>query len=107
MSFLGILASLGKTVPMGRLHKTISVVPENHWTYPQSLDIQMVETLQKCVSSCPLHTEEHNALLLTNIYLISISRFDILTQQQIISKILRASGRKNLGTPETFIQMNL
>ena len=39
MSFLCILASLEKTVPMGRLHmKPFHWYLKTHWKYPQSLD---------------------------------------------------------------------
>ena len=39
MSFIGILASLEKTVPMGRLHmRPFQWYLKTHWRYPQSLD---------------------------------------------------------------------
>ena len=39
MSFIGILASLEKTVPMGRLHtRPFQWYLKTHWKYPQSLD---------------------------------------------------------------------
>ena len=61
MSFIGILASLEKTVPMGRLHmRPFQWYLKTHWKYPQSLDkiipcseilkktSDMVEKPQKC-----------------------------------------------------------
>ena len=42
MSFIGILASLEKTVPMGRLHmRPFQWHLKTHWQHPQSLDIQI------------------------------------------------------------------
>ena len=39
MSFIGILAALEKTVPMGRLHmRPFQWYLKTHWRYPQSLD---------------------------------------------------------------------
>ena len=39
MSFISILASLEKTVPMSRLHmRPFQWYLKNHWKYPQSLD---------------------------------------------------------------------
>ena len=60
MSFIGILASLEKTVPMGRLRmRPFWWYLKTHWKYPQSLDIQipcseilkiyLMEKLKKCV----------------------------------------------------------
>ena len=50
MSFIGILASLEKTVPMGRLHmRPFQWYLKIHWKYPQSLDkkIPCSEILKK------------------------------------------------------------
>ena len=79
MSFIGILASLEKTVPMGRLHmRPFQWYLKTHWKYPQSLDkkIPCSEILKKhlvwwknpknVLTGCPLHVEEHNLLLFTD-----------------------------------------
>ena len=50
MSFIGVLASLEKTVPMGRLHmRPFQWYLKTHWKYPQSLDkvIPCSEILKK------------------------------------------------------------
>ena len=76
MSFIGILASLEKTVPMSRLHmrhfqwylKTHCI--PNHWTkrhHVQTSDL--VEKSRKCVDRSPPpppNAEEHNLLLFTD-----------------------------------------
>ena len=79
MSFIGILASLEKTVPMGRLHtRPFQWYLITHWKYPQSLDkkIPCSEILKRqliwwknqnnVLIGCSLRTEEHNLLLFTD-----------------------------------------
>ena len=42
MSMIGVLASLEKTIPMGRLHMRPSqYYLKTHWQYPQSLDLKI------------------------------------------------------------------
>ena len=42
MSFIGVLASLKKTVPMGMLHmRPFQWYLKDHWKYPQSLDMKI------------------------------------------------------------------
>ena len=79
MSFIGVLASLEKTVPMGRLHmRPFQWYLKTHWKYPQSIDIRIScsEILKSYLSwwgnpnnvliGSPLHAEEHNLLLFTD-----------------------------------------
>ena len=79
MSFIGVLASLEKTVPMGRLHmRPFQWYLKAHWKYPQSLDMKIPcsEILKSHLSwwrdpnnvliGSPLRAEEHNILLLTD-----------------------------------------
>ena len=79
MSFIGILAALEKTVPMGRLHmRPFQWYLKTHWKYPQSLDkiIPCSQILKKhliwwkdpknVLTGSPLHAEEHNLLLFTD-----------------------------------------
>ena len=76
MPFIGILASLEKTVPMGRLHmRPFQWYLKTHWKYPQSLDkkIPYSKILKRhliwwknpknVLIGCPLHVEEHNLQL--------------------------------------------
>ena len=79
MSFIGVLASLKKTVPMGRLHmRPFQWFLKTHWRYPQSLDMKIPcsEILKSHLNwwrdpnnvliGTPLHAEEHNLLLFTD-----------------------------------------
>ena len=79
MSFIGILAALEKTVPMGRLHmRPFQWYLKTHWRYPQSLDkiIPCSQILKKhliwwkdpknVLTGSPLYAEEHNLLLFTD-----------------------------------------
>ena len=79
MSLIGVLASLEKTVPMGRLHmRPFQWYLKTHWQYPQSLDLKIpVSNLLKSFlqwwknpknleKGCPLHPQEHNTLIFTD-----------------------------------------
>ena len=76
MSLIGIMASIEKTVPMGRLHmRPLQWYLRTHYRYPQSLDITIQVNQQlrsylvwwkdpKNLSiGSPLHPQEHNVLL--------------------------------------------
>ena len=79
MSLIGVLASLEKTIPMGRLHmRPFQWFLKTHWQYPQSLDLKIpVSNLLKShlqwwkdpknlKKGCPLHPQEHNTLIFTD-----------------------------------------
>ena len=79
MSLIGVLASLEKTIPMGRLHmRPFQWYLKTHWQYPQSLDLKIpVSNLLKShlqwwkdkknlKIGCPLHPQEHNTLIFTD-----------------------------------------
>ena len=79
MSLLGVLASLEKTIPMGRLHmRPFQWHLKTHWQYPQSLDLKIpVSNLLKShlqwwkdtknlKMGCPLHPQEHSTLIFTD-----------------------------------------
>ena len=79
MSLIGVLASLEKTIPMGRLHmRPFQWYLKTHWQYPQSLDLKIpVSNLLKSYlqwwkdpknlrKDCPLHPQEHNTLIFTD-----------------------------------------
>ena len=79
MSLLGVLASLEKTIPMGRLHmRPFQWYLKTHWQYPQSPDLKIpVSNLLKSYlqcwkgpknlrKGCPLHPQEHNTLIFTD-----------------------------------------
>ena len=79
MSLIGVLASLEKTVPMGRLHmRPFQWYLKTHWRYPQSLDMKIpcAEILKSHLNwwrdpnnvliGTPLHAEEHTLLLFTD-----------------------------------------
>ena len=79
MSLIGVLASLEKTIPMGRLHmRPFQWYLKTHWQYPQSLDLKIpVSNLLKSYlqwwkdqknlrKGCPLHPQEHNTLIFTD-----------------------------------------
>ena len=79
MSLIGVLASLEKTIPMGRLHmRPFQWYLKTHWHYPQSLDLKIpVSNLLKSYlqwwknpknleKGCPLHPQEHNTLIFTD-----------------------------------------
>ena len=79
MSLIGVLASLEKTIPMGRLHMhPFQWYLKTHWQYPQSLDLKIpVSNLLKSYlqwwknpknleKGCPLHPQEHNTLIFTD-----------------------------------------
>ena len=79
MSLIGVLASLEKTIPMGRLHMCpFQWYLKTHWQYPQSLDLKIpVSNLLKSYlqwwknpknleKGCPLHPQEHNTLIFTD-----------------------------------------
>ena len=79
MSLIGVLASLEKTIPMGRLHMhPFQWYLKTHWQYPQSLDLKiLVSNLLKSYlqwwkdqknlrKGCPLHPQEHNTLIFTD-----------------------------------------
>ena len=79
MSLIGVLASLEKTIPMGRLHmRPLQWYLKTNWQYPQSLDLKIPVSnlLLKHLQSwkdpnnlnlgCPLHSEEHNTLIFTD-----------------------------------------
>ena len=79
MSLIGVLASLEKTIPMGRLHmRPFQWYLKTHWQYPQSLDLKIpVSNLLKSylqwwknpknlAKGCPLHPQDHNTLIFTD-----------------------------------------
>ena len=79
MFLIGVLASLEKTIPMGRLHmRPFQWYLKTHWQYPQSLDLKIpVSNLLKSYlqwwknpknleKGCPLHPQEHNTLIFTD-----------------------------------------
>ena len=79
MSLIGVLASLEKTVSMGRLHmRPFQWYLKTHWRYPQSLDMKIPcsDILKSHLNwwrdpnneliGTPLHAEEHNLLLFTD-----------------------------------------
>ena len=46
MSLIGSIASIEKTIPLGRLHmKSLKWYLKTHWRYPQSLDIPLLVSL--------------------------------------------------------------
>ena len=79
MYLIGVLASLEKTIPMGRLHmRPFQWYLKTHWQYPQSPDLKIpVSNLLKSYlqwwkgpknlsKGCPLHPQEHNTLIFTD-----------------------------------------
>ena len=79
MSLIRVLASLEKTIPMGRLHMLpLQWYLKTNWQYPQSLDLKisvsnlLLKHLQwwkdpnNVRVGCPLHPEEHNILIFTD-----------------------------------------
>ena len=79
MSLICVLASLEKTIPMGRLHMhPLQWYLKTNWQYPQSLDLKipvsnlLLKHLQwwkdpnNVRVGCPLHPEEHNILIFTD-----------------------------------------
>ena len=79
MSLIGVLASLEKTIPMGRLHmRPFQWYLKTHWQYPQSLDLKIpVSNLLKSYlqwwkdpknlrKGCPLHPQQLNTLIFTD-----------------------------------------
>ena len=79
MSLIGVLASLEKTIPMGRLHmRPFQWYLKTNWQYPQSLDLKIpVSNLLKkhlqwwkdpknLKIGCPLNPQEHNTLIFTD-----------------------------------------
>ena len=79
MSLIGTLASLEKTVPLGRLHmRPFQWYLRSHWKFPQSLDksipvtrnflnyLKWWEDLQNLMAGAPLHPHVHNTLVFTD-----------------------------------------
>ena len=79
MSLIGSMASMEKTIPLGRLHmRPLQWYLKTYWRYPQSLDIpvpvsqvlkqhlQWWTNLSKLRRGSPLHQKEHNLLLFTD-----------------------------------------
>ena len=79
MSFIGTLASLEKTVPLGRLHmRPFQWYLKSHSKFPQSLDIRIPvtgnflkhlkwwEDLQNLMVGAPIHPHVHNSLVFTD-----------------------------------------
>ena len=79
MSLIGVLASLEKTTPIGRLHmRPLQWYLKSHWQYLQSLDmktpvsnllkgrLQWWKNKKKMKMGCPLHPKEHNTLIFTD-----------------------------------------
>ena len=79
MSLIGSMASMEKTVPLGRLHmRPLQWYLKTHWRYPQSLDIpvpvsqvlkqhlQWWTNLSNLMRGSPLHQKECNLLLFTD-----------------------------------------
>ena len=79
MSFIGTLASLEKTVPLGRLHmRPFQWYLKSHWKFPQSLDKRIPVTgnflkhlkwwdyLQNLMAGAPIHPHVHNTLVFTD-----------------------------------------
>ena len=79
MSLIGSMASMEKTIPLGRLHmRPLQWYLKTHWRYPQSLDIpvpvsqvlsdhlQWWTNLSNLRGGSPLHQKEHNLLLFTD-----------------------------------------
>ena len=79
MSLIGTLASLEKTVPLGRLHmRPFQWYLRSNWKFPQSLDknipvtrnflnyLKWWEDLQNLMAGSPLHPHVHNTLVFTD-----------------------------------------
>ena len=79
MSLIGSMASMEKTIPLGRLHmRPLQWYLKTHWRYPQSLDIpvpvsqvlkqhlQWWTNLSNLKRGSPLHQKECNLLLFTD-----------------------------------------
>ena len=79
MSLIGSMASMEKTIPLGRLHmRPLQWYLKTHWRYPQSLDIpvpvsqvlkqhlQRWTNLSNLKRGSPLHQKEWNLLLFTD-----------------------------------------
>ena len=79
MSLIGSMASMEKTIPLGRLHmRPLQWYLKTHWRYPQSLDIpvpvsqvlkqhlQWWTNLSNLRRGSPLHQKEHSLLLFTD-----------------------------------------
>ena len=80
MSLIGTLASLEKTVPLGRLHmRFFQLYLRSHWKFPQSLDkripvtgnflnyLKWWEDLQNLMAGAPIHPHVHNTLVFTDV----------------------------------------
>ena len=79
MSLIGTLASLEKTVPLGRLHmRPFQWYLRSHWKFPQSLDkripvtgnflnhLKWWEDLHNLMAGAPIHPHVHNTLVFTD-----------------------------------------
>ena len=79
MSLIGTLASLEKTVPLGRLHmRPFQWYLRSHWKFTQSLDkripvtgnflnhLKWWEDLQNLMAGAPIHPHVHNTLVFTD-----------------------------------------
>ena len=79
MSLIGTLASLEKTVPLGRLHmRPFQWYLKSHWKFPQSLDIRIPvtgnflkhlkwwEDIKNLMAGAPIHPQVHNTLVFTD-----------------------------------------
>ena len=79
VSLIGTLASLEKTVPLGRLHmRPFQWYLRSHWKFPQSLDkripvtgnflnhLKWWENLQNLMAGAPIHPHVHNTLVFTD-----------------------------------------
>ena len=79
ISLIGTLASLEKTVPLGRLHmRPFQWYLRSHWKFPQSLDkripvtgnflnhLKWWESLQNLMAGAPIHPHIHNTLVFTD-----------------------------------------
>ena len=79
MSLIGTLASLEKTVPLGRLHmRPFQWYLRSHWKFPLSLDkripvtgnflnhLKWWENLQNLMAGAPIHPHFHNTLVVTD-----------------------------------------
>ena len=79
MSLIGTLASLEKTVPLGRLHmRPFQWYLKSHLKFPQSLDkripvtgnflkhLKWWEYLQNLMAGAPIHPHVHNTLVFTD-----------------------------------------
>ena len=79
MSIIGTLASLEKTVPLGRLHmRPFQWYLRSHWKFPKSLDkripvtgnflnhLKWWENLQNLMAGAPIHPHIHNTLVFTD-----------------------------------------